>query len=338
MDRLIKSETDLTSVSIVIPVYNAKETIANLVEELIAELGKKYTLEIVLVNDRSIDTSEQICISLFKKHPSIVRFFSLAKNVGEHNAVMAGLNNVSGDYAVIMDDDFQNPIEEVKRLIEYAAETEYDVVYTYYEKKEHSLFRNLGSMFNDRVANLMLGKPRDLYLSSFKIIKKTLVDEVIKYDLPFPYIDGLILRSTENIGRFKVRHDARKIGKSGYTMSKLVSLWLNMFINFSILPLRFATLLGFVFAGIGFILGISAVIERILNPNLPQGYTFLFVFIAVISGVQLISVGILGEYIGRFFLSHSKKPQYIIKSAYRSTNDVGRTSNSVSKKDIVKNA
>jgi glycosyltransferase involved in cell wall biosynthesis len=302
--------------SIVIPVYNAEKTIANLVEELITELSSLYELEIVLVNDHSRDSSKDVCISIFEKYPSIISFFSLAKNVGEHNAVMAGLNNITGDYAVIMDDDFQNPIQEVKRLIEYATQTEHDVVYTYYDKKEHSFFRNLGSLFNDRVANVMLGKPRDLYLSSFKIIKKTLVDEIIKYDLPFPYIDGLILRSTENIGRFKVKHEARKDGKSGYTFSKLVSLWLNMFTNFSILPLRFATLLGFVFAAIGFILGLQAIIERIDNPNLPQGYTFLFVFIAVISGVQLISVGILGEYIGRFFLAHTKKPQYIIKHAY----------------------
>jgi undecaprenyl-phosphate 4-deoxy-4-formamido-L-arabinose transferase len=169
----------------------------------------------------------------------------------------------------------------------------------------------------------MLGKPKNLYLSSFKIIKKVLVNEIIKYDLPFPYIDGLILRSTENIGRFKVKHDARKTGKSGYTLSKLVSLWLNMFINFSILPLRMATILGFVFAGLGFILGILTIAEKVTNPNLPQGYAFLFVFIAVISGVQLISVGILGEYIGRFFLSHNKQPQYIIKSAYCKTTLLG---------------
>lgn len=318
----MKTSPELTCVSIVIPVYNAEETISKLVEELVTELGKEYTLEIVLVNDRSGDTSEGVCIALFKKYPSIIRFFSLAKNVGEHNAVMAGLNNISGDYAVIMDDDFQNPIPEVRRLIEYTGQTEYDVVYTYYEKKEHSLFRNLGSLFNDRVANIMLGKPKDLYLSSFKIIKRTLVDEIIKYDLPFPYIDGLILRSTENIGKFKVKHDARKTGKSGYTLSKLVSLWLNMFINFSILPLRLATFMGFIFAGLGFLLGILAIVERLVNPNLPQGYTFLFVFIALISGVQLISVGILGEYIGRFFLSHNKQPQYSIKKAFRDHTDL----------------
>jgi undecaprenyl-phosphate 4-deoxy-4-formamido-L-arabinose transferase len=318
----MKTSPDLTCVSIVIPVYNAEETISKLVEDLVTELGTENTLEIVLVNDRSGDRSEEVCIALFKKYPSIIRFFSLAKNVGEHNAVMAGLNNISGDYAVIMDDDFQNPIQEVRRLIEYTGLTEYDVVYTYYEKKEHSLFRNLGSLFNDRVANIMLGKPKDLYLSSFKIIKRTLVDEIIKYDLPFPYIDGLILRSTENIGKFKVKHDARKTGKSGYTLSKLVSLWLNMFINFSILPLRMATFMGFIFAGLGFLLGILAIVERLVNPNLPQGYTFLFVFIALISGVQLISVGILGEYIGRFFLSHNKQPQYSIKKAFRDHTDL----------------
>lgn len=323
--------SEQTHVSIVIPVYNAEESIANLAEELIAELCQEYTLEIVLVNDRSKDASEPICIGLFRKYPAIIRFFSLAKNVGEHNAVMAGLNHISGDYAVIMDDDFQNPIREVKKLIDYAVQSEYDVVYTYYEKKEHSLFRNLGSLFNDRVANVMLGKPKDLYLSSFKIIRKSLVDEIIKYDLPFPYIDGLVLRSTENIGKFKVKHDARKVGKSGYTLSKLVSLWLNMFINFSILPLRLATYMGFAFAGLGFLLGLLAILERLLNPDLPQGYTFLFVFIALISGVQLISVGILGEYIGRFFLSHNKQPQYIIKSAYRDPADLEKALESASK-------
>lgn len=310
------SKKSQTMVSIVIPVYNAEETITPLVETLVSELRKRLLLEIVLVNDCSIDTSEIVCIALFEKYPSIVRFFSLAKNVGEHNTVMAGLNNISGDYAIIMDDDFQNPISEVKRLIEFTIESNYDVVYTYYDKKKHSPFRNFGSAFNDRVANIMLGKPKDLYLSSFKSIRKSLVDEVIKYDLPFPYIDGLILRSTESIGRLKVKHDSRKIGKSGYTLSKLVSLWLNMFINFSIFPLRAATVLGFIFAVVGFILGASAIIERVLTPDLPQGYTFLFVFIAIISGVQLISIGILGEYIGRFFLSQSKKPQFVIKNSY----------------------
>ena len=308
--------TDLHRISIIIPVYNAENTISRLVDELIVNLKQRYTLEIVLVNDRSQDPSEQVCGDIYKDNPAIIRFLSLAKNVGEHNAVMAGLNHVTGEYAVIMDDDFQNPVGEVERLVDYAIQTQHDVVYTYYEKKEHSLFRNLGSRFNDKVANLMLNKPSDLYLSSFKIIKQTLIQEIIKYDLPYPYIDGLILRATDDIGRLKVKHVPRGEGKSGYTFRKLASLWLNMFTNFSVLPLRFATLLGFLFAGLGFMFGILAIIERVIQPGLPQGYTFMFVFIAVISGVQLISIGLLGEYMGRLFLSQSKKPQYIIRSAY----------------------
>ncbi|MBC8506257.1 MAG: hypothetical protein H8D34_15455 [Chloroflexi bacterium] len=167
----------------------------------------------------------------------------------------------------------------------------------------------------------MLDKPKDLYLSSFKIIKSSLIREIIQYDLPYPYIDGLILRSTDDIGRLMVKHASREEGRSGYTFRKLVSLWPNMFTNFSVLPLRFATLLGFIFAGMGFIFGIQAIIERIIRPGVPQGYTLMFVFIAVISGVQLISIGLLGEYMGRLFLSQSKKPQYTIRRAYLGTED-----------------
>ena len=306
----------MLNVSIVIPVYNGEKTIGPLVDELIAEIGERFDLEIVLVNDCSPDNSEQVCIQIFEKYPSVVKFFSLARNVGEHNAVMAGLNQTTGAYVVIMDDDFQNPISEVVKLVRYASEHEYDVVYTYYTKKEHSLFRNLGSLFNDRVANIMLRKPKDLYLSSFKLIKRWLVLELIQYDLPYPYIDGLILRSTESIGKIKVRHAARREGKSGYTLKKLISLWLNMFTNFSILPLRATTVLGFVFAIIGFGVGFLSVVERIINPDLPQGYTSLMAFIAAVSGVQMITIGMLGEYLGRMFLSQNKTPQYTIKKRF----------------------
>ncbi|MBM3145127.1 MAG: glycosyltransferase family 2 protein [Chloroflexi bacterium] len=313
----MNSTDEKHSVSIVIPVYYAEQTIKRLVDELVASLSGLYSLEIVLVNDCSKDSSEEICLALFHEYPHMISFYSLAKNVGEHNAVMAGLNHACGDYVVIMDDDFQNPIREVINLVSFAVAHDYDVVYTYYEKKEHSLFRNMGSRFNDLIATIMLKKPKDLYLSSFKLLRKNLVAEIIKYDLPYPYIDGLVLRTSESIGKLKVQHDPRKEGKSGYTLRKLVSLWLNMFTSFSVIPLRFATLLGFLFAGVGFIMGVVSVIERFLNPGLPAGYTFMFVFFAVISGIQLIAIGMLGEYIGRIFISINKGPQYTIRKAYR---------------------
>ncbi len=300
-------------ISVVIPVYNSEDTIPRVVESV---LGVLDNVEIVLVNDGSADNSHEVCSDLTEKFSGKVRYYSLARNVGEHNAVMAGLNCCNGDYAVIMDDDFQNPVSEVKKLVNYALENSFDVVYTYYAEKKHHLFRNLGSKFNDKVANLMLKKPKGLYLSSFKILNRFLIDEVIKYSLPFPYIDGLILRSTANIGTLQVKHEARETGKSGYTFMKLLSLWSNMFVNFSVLPLRVTTIAGFIFSGLGFILGITAVVEKFLNPHLPAGYTLLVTAITIFSGIQLIAAGMLGEYLGRMFLSQNRTPQYTIRESF----------------------
>jgi len=311
------------NVSIVIPVYNGQETIGPLADELVARLGPSYQLEIILINDCSLDRSEDACIALFEKYSDIVRFFSLAKNVGEHNAVMAGLNQCSGDFVVIMDDDFQNPISELIKLLNFGLEHDYDVVYTWYQRKHHALWRNLGSWFNDRVANVMLRKPRGLYLSSFKLLNRFLVKEIIKYDLPFSYIDGLILRTTEKIGRLQVEHGAREIGKSGYTLRKLIRLWLNMFVNFSILPLRVATLLGTIFSLIGLGIGVWTVIEKLSNPDLPVGYAALTVIVSIFAGIQLIALGMNGEYVGRIFLSLNRSPQYTIRRRFEKKRDTG---------------
>ena len=308
--------SDQPKTSIVIPVYNGALSIERLVDELIAQLSIIFRIEIVLINDCSPDNSENICIEITKKHPDFVSFFSLAMNVGEHNAVMAGLNKATGDYAIIIDDDFQNPVSEVKKVISYMASHDYDVVYTWYKVKKHSFFRNLGSRFNDKIANLMLKKPKNLYLSSFKIINRFLIDEVIKYNLPYPYIDGLILRTTSNIGKVEVSHNIRENGKSNYTLRKLISLWMNMFTNFSILPLRVSIFIGFIFSIIGFLIGIYAVMEKIQNPHIPLGYTFLVVIISIYAGVQLIAIGMVGEYLGRIFMANNKKPQYSIRKSF----------------------
>lgn len=302
--------------SIVIPVYNSEETIGELTDRLVQTLGSDYNLEIVLVNDCSKDNSEKVCIDLYNRHKPIVKFYSLAHNVGEHNAVMAGLNHATGDFVVIMDDDFQNPISEVIKLVEYAKSKSYDVVYTYYDRKQHHFLRNLGSKFNDKVANWMLKKPKDLYLSSFKLISKFVVQEIIKYDMPFPYIDGLILRTTNNIGKIKVQHDARSQGKSGYTLHKLISLWLNMFTNFSILPLRLSIIVGFIFAIIGLAFGVYTLLEKLSNPRLPLGFATLAIAIFVFAGIQLISLGVIGEYIGRIKLSQNKSPQFTVRKKF----------------------
>jgi len=306
-------------VSIVIPVYRGGKSIGPLTDELVSKLGELYKLEIILVNDNSPDNSEDVCKNIFNKYPETVKFYSLAKNVGEHNAVMAGLNQATGDYIVIMDDDFQNPISEVIKLIKYATENGCDVTYTYYKKKRHSPLRNLASYINDKVANLMLKKPKDLYLSSFKALNRFVVQEIIKYDLPYPYIDGLILRTTDKIAKIEVEHHKRQSGQSGYTLVKLVRLWLNMFTSFSILPLRIAMVVGMIFSFIGLILGIVTVIEKLSNPDLPLGYAATIVIISIFAGIQLISLGVIGEYVGRIFMSFNKKPQYTIRKRFESS-------------------
>ena len=213
---------------------------------------------------------------------------------------------------MIMDDDFQNPVSEVEKIINFSLSNDYDVVYTHYKYKKHNIFRNLGSYFNNKVANIMLKKPNDLYLSSFKSIQSKVVKEIIKYKLPYPYIDGLILRTTRNISSIQVKHKKRIQGKSGYTLKKLFSLWLNMFTNFSVVPLRISTLFGFIFSFVGLIFGIITIIEKLHYPELPQGYPTIIIVVLLFSGMQLIFLGVIGEYLGRLFISNNKHPQYFI--------------------------
>lgn len=285
---------------------------APLVSELKATLAARCELEIVLVNDGSPgDDSDEVCARLAAGDPG-VRFVDLSRNFGEHNAVMAGLRHASGDVAAIIDDDFQNPPSEVLRLLD-KLEQGYDVVYARYGQKRHGRLRNLGSRFNNLVATVMIPKPLGLYLSSFKVISRFVIDEITRYDGPYPYIDGLILQVTRRYATVDVRHAPRQEGRSGYTVRKLVSLWLNMFTNFSILPLRIATLLGFLFAALGLVLGTIFLVQRLRDPTIPAGWASIIVSLFIVSGVQLFAIGMVGEYVGRLFLNVSRKPQYVIR-------------------------
>ena len=299
-------------ITIIIPVFNSEKTIFDLVSNIFDSLKLDYKFEVIIINDCSSDNSDIECLKLYDKYKGKLKYYKLAKNVGEHNAVMAGLNYAMGDWIVIMDDDFQNPVSEVEKIINFSLSNDYDVVYTHYKYKKHNIYRNLGSYFNNKVANIMLKKPNDLYLSSFKSIQSKVVKEIIKYKLPYPYIDGLILRTTRNISSIQVKHKKRIQGKSGYTLKKLFSLWLNMFTNFSVVPLRISTLFGFIFSFVGLIFGIITIIEKLHYPELPQGYPTIIIVVLLFSGMQLIFLGVIGEYLGRLFISNNKHPQYFI--------------------------
>ena len=298
--------------SIIIPVYNGAASIGDLVTALEAELAARYDLEVVLVNDASpSDNSAEVCEQIARGN-RWVKFLDLSRNFGEHNAVMVGLNFCTGDAAVIIDDDFQNPPSEVAKLVDKLNEG-YDVVYARYDKKMHHGLRNLGSRFNNLAASILIKKPRGLYLSSFKALTRFVIDELVKYTGPYPYVDGLILRFTGNPATVLVEHRAREQGRSGYTLRKLVSLWLNMFTNFSILPLRVATILGFGFALIGMVGAAVFFIEKLRRPDLPAGWASLIISLFVISGVQLFALGVVGEYLGRLFLKDNGNPQFVVR-------------------------
>jgi len=277
----------------------------------IAHHFKDQTHEVVLVNDFSQDNSEAVCQKLAKRDE--VLYLHLAKNFGEHSAVLAGLNHTSGEYVAVLDDDGQNPPKEIVKLLKAIEDGGHDVVYGRYEEKQHSLFRNLGSKLNDKMANIMLKKPAEIYLSSFKIMNRFLVDEITKYRGSFPYIDGLIYRTTGKIAQVNVEHARREAGKSGYTLRKLIRLWMNMFFNFSIMPLRICVLLGLLTSLTGLVMIGVVIVERLLNPNFPVGLASIMVGVIFFAGIQLLLLGTTGEYLGRLFLDHSGTPQYVIR-------------------------
>ena len=304
------------ALSIVIPVYNGAASIAELVGAL-EELSIDGGHEIVLVNDGSPDNSLEVCSSLLDKARVPITLVSFARNYGEHNAVMTGLRHASGAHVITMDDDLQNPPEEVERLLAFAQRSGNDVVYTYYEEKQHAAWRNLGSRFTNRVADFVLEKPNGLYLSSFRCISAFAVREIIRYQGPFPYIDGLILQVTQNIGRLMVGHLPRASGRSNYTLRRLLRLWMSMFVNFSVMPLRISTITGFVLSGLGAISGAIVIGEALLYSP-PEGWASLMAAVLLLSGVQLVILGIVGEYLGRLYLTANGKPQSVIREVRRS--------------------
>jgi len=303
------------ALSIVIPVYNGADSIGELVAALEA-LDIPGGHEIVLVNDGSPDNSLEVCRGLVERARVPITLVDLARNFGEHNAVMVGLRHTRGAHVINMDDDLQNPPEEVARLLAFAQETGRDVVYTYYDEKQHARWRNLGSEFTNWVAGFVLDKPKGFYLSSFRCMSAFVVREITRYEGPFPYIDGLILQVTQNIDRLLVRHLPRAIGRSNYTMRRLLRLWTSMFVNFSVMPLRISTLTGFALSVIGGLGGLAAIIEALFFAP-PAGWASLFVAVLLLSGVQLMILGIVGEYLGRLYLTMNGKPQSVVRTVTR---------------------
>jgi len=301
-------------ISIVVPVYRSQIILPHLVERIGRVMENQIAsgnLELILVNDASPDDSWTVVRRLVEQY-SFVKGIELARNFGQHNATMAGLNAASGDVVVIMDDDLQHPPETIMSLVK-AVRDGHDVCYTEYVNRRHAAWKQWGSRFNDYVATFLLKKPRGLYLSSYKAMHQRVVREVIKYDGPYAYIDGLILDVTRNIAVAPIEHQSRFEGEGNYNLRKSISLWLKMATSFSIVPLRLASFAGMLLAAISVVVMIAIVVDKFVNPATPAGWTSLLAVILFMGSLQLMCLGFVGEYLGRAYLRINRKPQFTVR-------------------------
>lgn len=300
-------------ISYVIPCYRSMQTLEDVVQEIKEAMQKmkEYTYEIVLINDCSPDDTISTIRKLCKEDDNIIGL-DMAKNFGQHAALMAGFRHATGDIVVCLDDDGQTPANEVDKLIAKIDEG-YDVVYAKYDEKKHSAFRNLGSWMNKKMTEVLLGKPKDLYISSYFAARRYVIDEMKRYNNAYPYVIGLVLRTTNKICNVSVTHREREIGTSGYSLSKLLALWINGFTSFSVKPLRVATFGGIVVAVIGFLFIIYIFINKLINPIVPLGWSSTTAVVLIIGGFILAVLGMIGEYIGRIYICINDSPQYVIR-------------------------
>nr|WP_294560262.1 glycosyltransferase family 2 protein [uncultured Rhodopila sp.] len=308
--------------SIVVPVYRGAATIGRLVDAL-SDLHPAGGLEIVLVNDGSPDNSAEVCAELLATARVPLVYVEHARNYGEHNAVMTGLREARGDFVITMDDDLQNPPEEVVKLYDHARLGDWDVVYTRYGLKQHAAWRNLGSRFANAVADRLLDKPKGLYLSSFRCMSALVVQAVTRYSGPYPYVDGLIMQVTQRIDSIEVHHLPRLEGRSNYTLTRLVRLWLNLATSFSLAPLRLAVWAGIAMSILGALGAVATIAEALFIHQTPSGWASTMAVLLLVSGVQSMILGILGEYVGRTFLSANGKPQGTVRHVRRNTQITG---------------
>ena len=273
--------------------------------------------ELILVNDASPDSSWPVIRELASQH-AFVRGICLSRNFGQHNATMAGLNHAAGEVVVIMDDDLQHPPQSIMTLVE-AIRGGFDVCYTTYTNRQHSGLKKLGSWFNDRVASFLLGKPRGLYLSSYKALHHRVVRDVIRYDGPYVYLDGLILDLTRHITSVPIQHQKRLEGEGNYGLRRLISLWLKMATSFSIIPLRLASLSGMLLSVLSFIGMVAVVVAKLRHPETPAGWASLLVAVLFMGGLQLLFLGVIGEYLGRAYLKLNRKPQFAVREVVGGT-------------------
>ena len=315
-------QLDGPKVSIVVPVYRSEGCLVSLVEAIDEALtAARTSYEVVLVNDCSPDGSWRVIESLCQHHSSVVGV-DLRRNFGQDNAILTGLRIARGKYVAVMDDDLQHHPRYLPALLE-KIEQGADVVFADYRVKRQRLWKNMGSWFNGKVAGWVIAKPKDLYLSPYKIMRREIVDLICQYGGPDPYVDGLLLQVTSRMAQVPVEHCPRYAGTSTYTLWKSIRVWARLAFSFSVRPLRIVSWCGFTFTAVAFLLALALILYRLLFPEeflpIAAGWASLIVTFLFIGGLQMVFFGVLGEYAGRTFLAVNRKPQTSIREVISSS-------------------
>ena len=302
----------MLELSVVVPVYGSANILPNLAKRLSEVLEPalgRDNYEVILVHDHGPDHAWEVIEALAREH-AWLRGIDLRRNAGQHNALMAGLAAASGQRIVTMDDDLQHDPADIPRILQ-ALESA-DLCYVQFEARQHATWKRMGSAFNDWVATRLLGKPRGLYLSPFRGFRAGVRDEAVRYRGPFVYLDGLLLQSTDDVTTITARHHAREDGRSGYSLRKSISLWLQMATSFSIVPLRLVSATGMLTAGLAFLLATVILARKLMMPDMAVGWPSLIIAILFMGGLQLLALGAIGEYVGRILLNVNLRPQYVV--------------------------
>lgn len=299
--------------SFVIPCYKSENSISMIMEKLenVMKNQELYDYEVILINDASPDRTYDVLKKLASENKNI-KIIDLVRNFGQHAAIMAGYTNACGDIIIGLDDDGENSPEDIFKLINKLNEG-YDFVCAKYPEEKRSFFRRLGTKINGLMSEIFIDKPKKFNLTSYYAMKRYILNEIVRYKNPYPYIAGLILRTTKNLGVVEIERRNRISGTSGYNLKKMISLWTNGFTAFSVKPLRIATVIGFIASFAGLIMGVVTIINKILNPLILSGYSSIMSSLWFLGGLILIMLGMIGEYIGRIYISINNSPQYVIK-------------------------
>ena len=296
-----------------IPCYRSANTIEGVVREIAAKMAEKPDLdwEIVAVNDCSPDGVLAVLETLAASEPRL-KVVDCAINRGKHAALMAAYANATGDIVVGVDDDGQCPLDRLWDLVAPLGQG-FDMAMAHYGKRQQRGLKAFGSRVNDWMARLLIGRPKNLTFSNFTARKKWLCDELAQYTNPYPYLEGLTLRITKNIATVPMDERPRAAGRSNFTFKRSLMLWLNGFTAFSVVPLRMASFAGFLFSFAGFVFALSLVVRKLLHPEMSAGYASMMATTLFLGGVILLSLGLLGEYIGRIYICINKSPQYVVR-------------------------